>query len=100
VARAGRATAGIAALGAALSLGAAPAAPAAELAADAGSLRAQVEAEPWGLELTDADGAGVLAEHPGTGVGSNGAHHRRAEVLEASFSGRSPTLVASKRGCR
>jgi alpha-glucosidase len=73
VARAGRATAGIAALGAALSLGAASGAPAAELAVDAGSLRAQVEAEPWGLELTDADGARVLAEHPGTGAGPDGA---------------------------
>ena len=73
MARAGRETAGIAALGAALSLGGASRATAAELAADAGSLRAQVEAEPWGLELTDADGARVLAEHPGTGAGPDGA---------------------------
>jgi hypothetical protein len=69
VARAGRATAGIAALGAALSSGAASGAP--ELRIDGKRLR-----------------------------GRDWSYDRRADVLEASFTGRSPTLVASERGCR
>ena len=48
--------------------GLALAAPAAaERAADAGSLRAEVDIDPWHLTLTDSRGKAVLAEHPGTG---------------------------------
>jgi alpha-glucosidase (family GH31 glycosyl hydrolase) len=45
---------------------------AAERAAKAGPLRAEVTAEPWGLRLTDRRGRIVLAEHPGTGPGAAG----------------------------
>jgi alpha-glucosidase (family GH31 glycosyl hydrolase) len=49
----------------------APAARAAETV-DAGALRAGVDADPWRLTLTDADGGLVLGEHPGTGAGPTG----------------------------
>jgi alpha-glucosidase (family GH31 glycosyl hydrolase) len=49
-----------------------PAAAAAEPVADAGSLRAEVDADPWRLHLTSAEGEAVLDEHPGTGAGPAG----------------------------
>ncbi|HEX6115546.1 MAG TPA: TIM-barrel domain-containing protein [Solirubrobacterales bacterium] len=50
----------------------APSAAAAERAADAGSLVADVDADPWRLALSDAEGTPVLLEHPGTGAGAAG----------------------------
>ena len=45
---------------------------AAERVASAGPLRAQIERDPWRLELVDRRGRTVLAEHPGTGGGPTG----------------------------
>ena len=38
----------------------------AAVVADAGALRADASADPWGLQLVDADGGLVLAEDPST----------------------------------
>ncbi len=51
-------------------LGAAPAAAASAL--DGGALRAEVDADPWHLELTDAHGQTVLSEDRSTGTGPAG----------------------------
>src|SRR5688500_6741473 len=52
-------------------LGAAPARGAPEV--DAGALRAEITADPWHLELTDARGRTVLAEATSSGPGPAGA---------------------------
>jgi alpha-glucosidase (family GH31 glycosyl hydrolase) len=51
-------------------LGAAPASAAPEV--DAGALRAEVGADPWHLELTDAEGDAVLSESASTAAGPAG----------------------------
>ncbi|MGI8460508.1 MAG: TIM-barrel domain-containing protein [Solirubrobacterales bacterium] len=68
----GRANAGLAAaIATVLMLVIAPSASA-ETAADTGALRAEVDADPWRLTLTDESGAAVLAEHPGTDTRASG----------------------------
>jgi alpha-glucosidase len=44
----------------------------AEQVVDSGSLRADAGADPWTLSFTDAAGATVLAQDPGTGSGPSG----------------------------
>jgi len=50
----------------------APAAPAMPLEVDAGALRLQVTASPWGMRFVDDDGEEVLAESTDTGAGPIG----------------------------
>ena len=48
-------------------------APPAEAASvSAGSLRAEISEDPWGLSFRGAGGRSVLSEHPGTGLGPSG----------------------------
>jgi sulfoquinovosidase len=71
---AGRLSLGAATVASGLLAAFAPAAQAAEVTvADTGPLRAVVETDPWHLELLDAQGRSVLAEHPATDAGAAGA---------------------------
>jgi alpha-glucosidase len=64
---------GLAAAGIACASAALPqSAVAAEVVADTGPLYAEVEADPWGLQLRDGGGDLVLAEHPGRGPSAAG----------------------------
>ena len=63
-------TRGVVTLAAAAALAWAPGASAATI--DAGSLRAQTEADPWHLAFTDAGGRLVLNERAATGAGPSG----------------------------
>jgi alpha-glucosidase (family GH31 glycosyl hydrolase) len=57
-------------------------------------LQASLTAMRWELEPCELRVDGKRLR------GRDSSYDRRAEVLEASFAGRSPTLVASERGCR
>jgi alpha-glucosidase (family GH31 glycosyl hydrolase) len=50
-----------------------PASATGTVVVDAGSLRAEVQADPWRLRLLDDAGREVLAEASGTGIGPNGS---------------------------
>jgi alpha-glucosidase (family GH31 glycosyl hydrolase) len=63
-----------------------PGAAEASTVVDAGSLRARVASDRWGLTLVDARGRTVLAEDPAQALGfqSGGTWHRATAVISAS----------------
>jgi alpha-D-xyloside xylohydrolase len=67
----------------------APGGAGAATAVDAGSLRARVAADHWGLTLVDERGRSVLAEDPAQTLGfqSGGAWHRAVAVVSATTHG-------------
>jgi alpha-glucosidase (family GH31 glycosyl hydrolase) len=73
----------------ATALAAVPSGVEAAIVVDAGSLRARVAADRWGLTLVDPRGSTVLAEAPAQALGfqSGGAWHRATAVVSTSEHG-------------
>jgi alpha-glucosidase (family GH31 glycosyl hydrolase) len=74
------------ALALAIAVPAVPSLAEASTAVDAGSLRARVPPDRWGLTLSDARGRTVLAEDPAQALGfrSGGTWHRATAVISAA----------------